>query len=225
MHQRDPTYTEAVQTAARPTNKFQIMISDEHNFIFIHVPKTGGNSIQKILLPFSDNYMVPNDPEKTGADRFAIRSRTMDTVKHSSLLDYQRQLDPGRFERYFKTTCVRNPWDRCVSFFFSPHRGAVEWSHASFETFIKEMVKPDSDFLRLSSDDQDPFDNIDLVLRFEKLDEDFAILCEKLGIGQHLLPRINISSRCHYHSYFSERTIELVADKFALEISRFNYTF
>jgi hypothetical protein len=201
------------------------MISDEHNFIFIHVPKTGGNSIQKVLLPFSDNYMVPNDPEKTGADRFAIRSKTLDIVKHSSLSDYQRQLDPERFTRYFKTTCIRNPWDRCVSFFFSPHRGSVDWSHEAFETFIQESVKPDSDFLRLSPGDVDPFDNIDLMLRYENLDEDFALLCEKLGIGEHLLPRINVSSRGPYRSYYNDRTIALVASKFALEISRFKYAF
>ena len=112
-----------------------------------------------------------------------------------------------------------------MSFFFSPHRGSVDWSHDVFETFIQEAVKPDSDFLRLSLDDEDPFDNIDLVLRFENLDEDFAVLCEKLGIGKHILPRINVSSRGDYRSYYNDRTIDLVASKFALEISRFKYRF
>ncbi|MCC5987909.1 MAG: sulfotransferase family 2 domain-containing protein [Pararhodobacter sp.] len=202
-----------------------LMISDTYNFVFIHVPKTGGNSIQKVLLPFSDDHMALIGPHHDGVDRFEIRSPNLDIHKHSSLEDYRRRLDPERFSHFVKVTCVRNPWDRCASYFFSPHRGAVTWSPAAFETFIEEAIKPHRDYLALAGRDGDPFDNVDIVLRFEHLDEDFAGLCDRLGIGRHALPHINASKRNHYRSYYNDHAIDLVANKFAAEITRFGYSF
>lgn len=94
------------------------MLSSKYKFLFIHIPKTGGNSIQQILLPFSDDRMVLLQPHHNEIDRFEIRSDKLDIHKHSNLEDYRRQLHPDVFLRLFKFACVRNPWDRCVSFFF-----------------------------------------------------------------------------------------------------------
>jgi hypothetical protein len=199
------------------------MISEAYNFLFIHVPKTGGNSIQKILVPFSDDYMVWGDPE--AEDRFGIKSPTLDIGKHSSLADYQRQIDPDRFARYFKVTCVRNPWERCVSYFFSPHRGPVTWSPDDFEAFIESSISPHRDYLALAPDDPDPFGNVDMVLSYENLDADFSALCEHIGIGKQALPHLNVSKRNHYRTYYNDHARELVAEKFAAEIARFGYSF
>jgi hypothetical protein len=170
--------------------------------------------------------MVLLQPHHDGIDRFEIRSDTLDTYKHSSLEEYRQQLAEDTFANVFKFTCIRNPWDRCVSFFFSPHRGPVEWSPAAFEDFIRTTVEPHSSYLRLDGRSGDPFDNLDAVLRFEHLIDDFALICDRLGLGRHELPVANASSRNHYKSYYSnDRLIELVAEKFAPEIARFRYEF
>ena len=202
------------------------MISNDHNFLFIHVPKTGGNSIQKALLPFSDDHMALVAPHHDGIDRFEIRSPSLDIRKHSSLEDYRRQLDPKIFARLTKVTCVRNPWDRCASFFFSPHRGAVNWSPAAFEDFIRMTVHPHSYYLALEGRVDDSFSNIDVFLRFERLAADFATLCDRLGIERTALPRVNVSNREAYRSYFTTQSlVDLVAEKFAYEIALFDYDF
>ncbi len=202
------------------------MLSTTYNFLFIHVPKTGGNSIQKVLLPYSDDQLVLVLPHHDGIDRFEIRSNRLSIHKHSSLQDYCAQLEVEEFSRLLKITSVRNPWDRCVSFFFSKHRGAVEWSPAAFEGFIHNTVHPHASYLALEAQACNPFDHVDVVLRFERLSQDFASLCNSLGIYAAELPRLNASSRGDYRSYFTtQRAIDLVADKFALEIARFGYDF
>lgn len=202
------------------------MLSTTYNFLFIHVPKTGGNSIQKALLPFSDDHMALIAPHHDGIDRFEIRSPLLGVHKHSGLQDYRRQLDPDVFARLTRVTCVRNPWERCASFFFSPHRGPVVWSPDAFEDFIRTTVHPHAHYLALDGQAGDPFDHVDVVLRFERLALDFAGLCDRLGIGPAMLPRVNVSRRGDYRSYFTTQSlIDSVADKFAPEIVRFNYTF
>lgn len=168
-----------------------------------------------LLAPFHD-----------GVDRFEIRSPGLDVHKHSTLADYNAQLDPAVFPRLTKITCIRNPWDRCVSFFFSPHRGEVSWSPEAFAEFIATTVKPHRHYLSLENGEEDCFRDIDIVLRFEHLRKDFSALCDRLGIGAHELPLANASKRDYYrHYYMNDTLVDLVSEKFADEIARFGYSF
>ena len=192
----------------------------------MHVPKTGGNSIQRTLLPFSEDRVALLAPHQDGLERFEIRSTTLDITKHSTLRDYQRQLPDHIFKQLFKFSCTRNPWDRCVSFFFSPHRGSVEWSAASFERFIIEDIEPTESYLNTSESSDNLFDNLDGIIRFEHLENDFHKICGQLGIDGLVLPHVNASRRADYRDYYvNDDLIELVARKFALEIDTFGYTF
>lgn len=202
------------------------MLSTKHKFLFIHIPKTGGNAIQKALLPYSDDQMAFTNDMHDGIDRFEIRSPAINIHKHSSLEDYRSQLDKPTFEELLKISCVRNPWDRCVSFFFSPHRGPVNWSEVEFTKFIKSTVKPHAHFLKTSTEATNYFKNIDFYIRFEQLAEDFSALCKKLQIDNLQLPHINKSNRESYQKYYQcQQAIDLVADIFQDEIQRFQYTF
>lgn len=202
------------------------MLSSSKHFLFIHVPKTGGNAIQKVLAPFSDDRIVCIAPHHDGVERFEVRSDRLDIQKHSTLCEYSRQLTVEEFGRLFRFSCVRNPWARCVSHFYSPHRGPVEFNEAEFGRFIETAVQPVEHFWSLSDGDADPAVNLDFIIAFETLDADFEAVRERLGFGGDPLVRRNASRARDFREYFTRpEFVDVVAERFKYEIERFDYMF
>lgn len=201
------------------------MLSLAHKFLFIHIPKTAGNSIQRVLLPYSEDRMALVSPYQDGVERFEIRSPTLNIQKHSTLPEYREQLPPDVYASLFKFTCIRNPWDRCVSHFFSPHRGEVIWSPAAFGRFIEETVEPAEQYLQ-TDPARNPFPDMDAILRFESLSEDLRSVCEHVGIQSFELPVANASRHAGYRDYYKEPYLkDLVLSRFRREIEYFGYSF
>ena len=203
------------------------LISISHRFLFIHVPKTGVNSIQNILKAYSDDAVVCVAPHHDGVERFEVRSGKYKTVKHSTLADYRREYGDELLSRLFTFCCVRNPWDRCISHFFSPHRGQVEWSKAAFLRFLETEIKPFAWYVTIPGQpDSLPrnLGNIDFVMRFESLQADFDQACQRLSLPPMVLPRRNASSRDAYQLYYDAETADAVAAKFSDEIQYFGYS-
>lgn len=199
------------------------MISFQKRFLFVHIPKTGGNSIQTVLRDYSEDEVVARHDRQDGVERFAVRNPKYNLKKHSKLAEYSDALGREQFSNLYKFTVVRNPWDRMVSFYFTPGRGK-SWDAQEFEKIIRE-TKGVADFLRLEKDDVDPFSNVDRIVRFERLEEDFRAVCEHLAIPLAPLPKYNRSEREHYSKYYDERSRKIVNERFADEIEAFGYSF
>lgn len=204
------------------------MLSLKHRFLFLHVPKTGGNSIQNILAPWSDDRLVCLAPHQDGVERFEVRSDRFRTTKHSTLAEYLAEYGEDLFHSLYKFCCVRNPWDRAVSFYFSPHRGKVEWDPDAFAAFVP-TIQPLRHFVALGTESRATLEaavgNLDQVLRFESLPSDFEALCRRLGLPQQGLPHRNHSRRSHYRDYYDHRTRELVREHLGEEAALFRYEY
>jgi len=201
------------------------MISLKHGFLFVHIPKTAGNSIQTVLAPYSEDRIETRDGQD-GVDRFRVVSEGRDLVKHSTLAEYYRELGAGQAGALFKFACVRNTWDRVVSYYFSPHRGDVKWSPRKFRRFIEKEARPLREYFALDDDEaagRSPFENIDQVIRFENLNEDFAAVCRRIGIPEVELPVRNRSGRGKAAEYLDASLVAFVGERFADEIERFGY--
>ena len=198
------------------------MISFQKRFLFVHIPKTGGNSIQSVLARYSEDEIVRR-PGQDGLERFGVSNPKYKLKKHSPLADYRAALTDEQFSQFYKFAVVRNPWDRLVSLYFTPIQ-QKQWDRKAFKKLIGEAASA-ADYLRLDEGERDPFANVDRVIRFENLAEDFNSVCREIGIVGEKLPRYNRAERDHYSKYYDDELSALVAERFALEIARFGYTF
>lgn len=199
------------------------LISLKHNFLFIHIPKTGGNSIQIALSPFSDDRIVQTQQHHDGKNRFELENKKLGTHKHSTLSYYADSLTHSAFQKLTIISCTRNPWDRYLSYYFSPHRGEVTWCPEQFKSFISDIATSET-YLRLP--DTDPFENVDFFIRFDHLNEDFVSACDLLKINPAPLNKVNTGSpRSHYREYYDSSSKEYVAKICEREIRYFGYTF
>jgi len=193
------------------------MISFQKRFLFVHIPKTAGNSIQSALRDYSEDQLVALRKEQDGIERFGLRNPNYKIKKHSTLGEYRDALGSEQFRNLYKFTCVRNPWDRMVSYYFTPTQSPETWDRKRFREIISKAVSV-ADYLRLDPGEEDPFANVDYIMRFENLADDFRTVCETLGISPVTLPRYNRSSREHYSKYYDEELRGLVRMRFAAEI-------
>jgi hypothetical protein len=200
------------------------MISLRNRFLFVHIPKTAGNSIQSILCDYSEDRIVTRGGQD-GVERFEVRSAGRELEKHSTLADYYRELGEEIAAGLFKFTCVRNPWDRMISFWFSPHRRETGWDPKKFRKFVEKEVRQLRDYFALPTDaGKTPFGNVDFVMRYERLNEDFRAVCGKLGIPPVELPVLNRSERGGVADYYDDKLSDFIAEIFADEIAYFGYT-
>jgi hypothetical protein len=81
------------------------------------------------------------------------------------------------------------------------------------------------DYLQLDKGEADSFGNMDYIIRFENLADDFRAVCARVGISDAPLPQYNRSDREHYSKYYDTELRELIGKRFAPEIERFGYAF
>jgi hypothetical protein len=201
------------------------MISISHNWLFIHIPRTGGNSVQSVLAPYSEDHLTQG-AFQDGIDRFDVQGFYTGN-KHFSLQDYADIVPQEIFSKLFKFTVVRNPWARAISSFFLPLKWISagrqpRWSASEFRGDIEHMPS----MARMLNVNGIP-GQMDLLLRFETLEIDFAALTKRLGIETGAtLPHKNkgYSAENWRHYYLkSPDLVDLVAERFAEDIEMFGY--
>src|SRR5690349_15286794 len=158
------------------------MISLKKRFLFVHIPKTAGNSIQSVLRDYSEDQLIALRKEQDGIERFGLRNPKYKIRKHSTLSEYRDALGDQQLRNLYKFTCVRNPWDRMVSYYFTPTQNPETWNQKKFRGIISKAVSV-ADYLRLNDDEEDPFANVDYIMRFENLAADFRAVCGRLDIS------------------------------------------
>lgn len=178
------------------------MMSTAHRFLFLHVPKTAGNTLQSLLLPLSDDAMTISY-HQDGVDRFEVRG-PVTPRKHATLADYAARLgdDLGGLA---VAISVRHPVARAISAYFSPHAWMREtapgrwepqppvWDAGRFERVLASPAcLPATEFLRLESGLRRP----DHVIRQEHLADDLAAMARALALplDPAHLPRLNASA-------------------------------
>ena len=203
------------------------MLSLSHKFLFVHIPKTGGNTIQNILTPYSEDQIVAQ-AEQDGRERFEVRGR-FTRHKHATLADYHAQMPPALFAELFKFCAVRDPWSRAISFYFTPRRWMKRgltpyWSRDEFLALLPQL-QPMVDYLKIGGQ----VHALDGLIRLESLGEELPPMLERIGIAvdRAQLPHLNRSLAGDCRSYFEADPdlVDVVAEHYREDIDTFGYRY
>ncbi len=176
------------------------MISTAWRFIFLHAPKTGGNSMQLLLQPHSDDRLVSKG-WRDGTHRFGVRG-PVTPGKHATLQHYADGLN-GDLDAWRVALTARDPIERAVSHYFSPHRwtepdGAGGWRLKTptwdLQAFLSTLgeLTPLTRFVTVDGVVRRPHH----LIRQERLADDFAAFVRAVGVpvDPSALPWVNRSA-------------------------------
>lgn len=217
-----------------------MLLSNRHQFLFVHIAKTGGTSVRAALnkLRWRDPYY----PMMFLCHRLShLTGHKLGTKfpRHSKIIAAKEMLPEALFQNLFKFAFVRNPWDLQVSSFHHIRRERPQVMNGidDFNEFMRWKFDPDRAYqyhidtsLELQSDylvDLRGNNLVNFIGRTEQLQTDFDFVCEKIGINKIDLPkkRKAMDRKNDYRSYYSAETAALVASHFANDIELLEYQF
>ncbi|MGV7235181.1 MAG: sulfotransferase family 2 domain-containing protein [Nitrosomonadaceae bacterium] len=180
-----------------------MVVNDTEKYIFIHVGKNGGCSVESVL---GGRTTPTGAPDASG------------TSMHLNLTEI-----PNR-EDYFSFAFIRNPWDRAVSsFMYVRSHQRSDGKTRNKETFA-QMVNELVPGVKKTAQ-YDMVKNCSFVGRFEHFQEDFDTACDLIGIEQRPLPKLNSNKKAHYTEFYTPELIEKIYDFTSYDVDHFGFTF
>jgi hypothetical protein len=171
------------------------LISDRYKVIFIHIPKTGGTSVEAILWP------NPKESELFGgvADGH-MNKYTTGGLQHLPARFVRDEVGVQKFFSYLKFSIVRNPYSKAIS----------QFSYMSIRPDLRELIGMDAEdsfdrYLELIQmrqhvqwDKQALFVQdergvvvVDKVLRFEDFSQGVRSILNELRVPISVIPHLN----------------------------------
>jgi hypothetical protein len=206
-----------------------MIISTEKNFLFVHIPKTGGSSVEHMLNPFKSF-----DYDGTHLTSFEIKTT----------------IDKHIYNNLYKFSTVRNPWDlqlSCWTYYVRSSNIDID-----FETYIHWKFEDKYDFEDIVNytenrnyeylkhpyyvhrvpqiyfliDEYGKF-LVDYVVNLETIESDFEFLNDRLDLDLMYVPKINVSNsdKLDYRGMYTEDMKNLVSKRFDMDIKIFGYEF
>ena len=204
-------------------------VCDQYRCVFVHIPRTGGSSIEKVLKLGNESNREDLATVTGWIETDAIRAHgfVSPVLQHLTLDDLCRLLPRDLLETRFKFCFVRNPWERMLSAYLFD-RNHYRHAHGSADGFppLAEYLRQLNPFQRLEQCDYIDSDiTMDFVGRFETLATDFIHVARRISLPSPGLPHVNRTRHQHYSSYYTDEARAIVADLFPRDIARFDYRF
>tara|TARA_B110000238_G_C16024621_1_gene394767 strand:+ start:134 stop:856 length:723 start_codon:yes stop_codon:yes gene_type:complete len=216
-------------------------IFPESGIIYVHIPKTGGTSIRKLLVNLKNNDVLNNDKKKYYYSE-ELKRRKISSI-HGKARDYLEFIEQDLWSKSLKFASVRNPWDLMVSSYhwwlqngnkFDRLKNMyLDISKMNFEEYLKssyganminECVGNIEDWFL----DKDKNLILDGLVRLEHFENDFLKLIQKSNKKIYNfsdLPKENVTKRKEYQFYYNNHTSLLIEERFKFLIDYCGYKY
>ena len=181
-------------------------------FIYIHIPKTAGTSMESI------GWVGKGFCKHCGIDYY----QNMSKITHHEDVD---------LSKYFKWSFIRDPYTRFMS-------GLI--NHVFKGKYVEGFQEQDevTKFIIQNANRFNEFeilkeahlyltiDNImvmDFLGKYENLQEDFNKVCDRVGVGRTQLPHILKGRHDDYDHLYTPVTREIVANYYKRDFELFDY--
>jgi hypothetical protein len=206
-----------------------VIISPNHKYVFVAVPKTGTHAVRQALRP----HMGAGDMEQVGLfvkRQFPIPDLAKVGHGHISLEQLRKFMDPAKFAEYFKFAFVRNPFDRFISYcsFITRERGGFKTDPQ--KVMRRVLANPPSEHVLFWPQNTFLVDGegkllTDYVGRVETMQQSFEFIASKIGVPAVQLDKVNATERSAYRDYYDQELIDGVAKLYADDLKLFEYDF
>lgn len=194
------------------------LINLTHQFIFIHIPKTAGKSIERVCSQINDTRRVS---------------------RHSNLEMIIKKYPLA--SKFWSFSCVRDPWDRQYSLYLymltqvrkKRQIEKIKELEKGFENFLtSELIQQDHakewfNHLHTNQIDwiQSTEKNCNFYIKFENIQQDWQIVASRLNLST-TLPVINQTHKQKtYKNMYNQVTKKIIEKRFQRDIDTFKYTF
>ena len=179
-----------------------MILSLKYNFIFIHIPKTGGTSIRNALAPYSEDirpYLTDfGKAIVTGQQRAGLNINP----PHVNLVGAAKMLNVD-LKDFLVVCVVRDPIERMKSYYRylkynnPTHRLHDLAANSSIDEFVERFILDEGHDTKTQFSYFAPSEDLIVkghnVICYERLDEEFSRLQDNLDLPKIKLQKLNQS--------------------------------
>lgn len=208
------------------------MICKKRKIVYIHIPKTAGTSVEKLLFPKYNFNETPNYEICYGWDE------NFGWLNHLTMREFEVLFPNLDIHDFLVFTVVRNPWDRIVSEFF--WKSSTSKMEMSFSDFVYRIYKKDYEIIqsfykspialmqhikKQTNYISKEFEGDITIIRFEDFHREFTNFCISKYLKINKIPNLRRSIHINYKAYYNKNTIGMIKDLYQEDIERFRYSF
>ena len=217
------------------------MICRSRGIVFVHIPKTGGTTIERLLWTRDDhthenlygstrNQRLLRPPWKLPANKYQLAA-----LQHLTAAQVMAEIGEPHFRACFSFSIVRNPFDRLVSQFEYTRQERAELRRylgitreSSFKTYLRRLKRrkhpqwqPQVEFLF----DDDRAQLVDRIFRMEEMDAVVAELRSRYALTLDHTPHLNKTERKSFVEYYDDEARALVEELYRDDLRLLDYRF
>jgi len=209
----------------KTTTETNMIISHQHQFIFVKTRKTAGSTLEYLLHTRLGEQDICTGSETDGTPR----TNTENTQGHTPWQEIAEQY-PREWQNYYKFTIERNPWEKTASA-YQWHRvkNSKRYGDMSFEDYMSKAVKVLPRDWELYSDTKGPV--VDCVYQYSQMSEMYQDLNSRFGLDIQESEWHNTKLKCldgeitNHKQLHSMGTRLAVQPLFEREIEQFGYEY